>query len=124
MQKQFNEKRLKRERIKRRIRKKIQGTPERPRLVVFRSIRAISAQLVDDVSRKTLVTVTSLSKSLKEEITKAKGKTGAAEVVGRIIAEEARKKNIETVVFDRNGYLYHGRIKAVAEGARKAGLKF
>jgi large subunit ribosomal protein L18 len=124
MQKQFNEKRLKRERIKRRIRKKVQGTPERPRLVVFRSIRAISAQLVDDTSRHTLVTVTSLSKSLKEEIAKAKGKVGAAEVVGRVIAEEAKKKNIGTVIFDRNGYLYHGRIKAVAEGARKAGLKF
>jgi large subunit ribosomal protein L18 len=113
-----------RAKIKVRIRKRIQGTPERPRLVVSRSLRQISAQLVDDVSQKTLITVTSLSKSLKPEIEKTKGKVAAAKLVGKAIGHEAIQRKITHVVFDRNGRLFHGRVKAVAEGAREAGLTF
>jgi len=110
--------------IKVRIRKRIQGTPDRPRLVVSRSLRQISAQLVDDATPKTLLTVTSLSKSLGPEIEKTKGKIAVAKLVGKAIGEEALKRRITHVVFDRNGRLFHGRVKAVADGAREAGLKF
>jgi large subunit ribosomal protein L18 len=116
--------RSKRARIKKRIHKKIQGTPERPRLAVFRSLRSIQAQLIDDVNQKTLITISSLTKSLSEDIQKAKDKTAIAKLVGKAIGEEAKKQKIETIVFDRSGYLYHGRVKALAEGAREAGLKF
>jgi len=100
------------------IRKKISGTPERPRLVVFRSHRHIYAQLVDDTAQKVLVS----SNSLK--FTENKSGREKALDVGRVMADIARKKGIEKVVFDRNGYVYHGRIQSVAEGARKAGLVF
>jgi len=106
------------------IRKKIYGTPEKPRLVVFRSLKNIYAQLVDDTSHQTLVAASSLSKELKAEIAKAEGKIGIAYLVGKEIAQKAKLANIATVVFDRGGYLYHGRVKALAEGAREAGLKF
>jgi large subunit ribosomal protein L18 len=113
-----------RARIKSHISKRIRGTSDRPRLTVFRSLKAIYAQLVNDQEQKTLVTVSSLSKDLKSEIKKAKEKVEVAKIVGKAMGEEAKKRKIETVVFDRNGYLYHGRVKAVAEGAREAGLKF
>ena len=113
-----------RERIKKHIRKRIKGTPERPRLTVYRSLKQIYVQLVDDTSNKTLFTVSSLSKSLNPEIKKAKSKVEKAVIVGKAAAEEAKKHKIEKVLFDRNGYQYHGRVKAVAEGAREAGLKF
>ncbi len=116
--------RFRRERIKRHIRKRVRGTSERPRLTVYRSLRAIYAQLVDDTTHRTLVTVSSLSKSLQSEIKKGKGKVEIARIVGREVGEEAKKRKIDCVVFDRSGYLYHGRVKAVAEGAREAGLKF
>ena len=112
-----------RQRIKKSIRKRIQGTPEVPRLTVYRSLKAIQAQLVDDTTGKTLLTVSSLSKSLAAEI-QGKTKTETAKIVGKAAAEEAKKRQIEKVVFDRNGYLYHGRVKAMADGAREAGLKF
>jgi large subunit ribosomal protein L18 len=111
-------------RIKKHIRKTVRGTTERPRLLVYRSLKSIYAQIVDDTSRKTLFGVSSLTKTLAEDIKKAKDKTAEAKIVGKAIAVEAKKRQIEKVVFDRNGYLYHGRIKAVAEGAREAGLKF
>jgi large subunit ribosomal protein L18 len=111
-------------RIKKHIRKTVKGTPERPRLLVYRSLKAIYAQVVDDTTRKTLFGVSSLTKTLAEDIQKAKDKTAQAKIVGKAIGEEAKKHNIEKVVFDRNGYLYHGRVKAVADGAREAGLKF
>ena len=110
--------------IKVRIHKRIQGTPERPRLAVYRSLRQIYAQLVDDSTNRTLVTVSSLSETLRAEAKKVKGKIPVAKLVGKAIGEEAKKRNIEHVVFDRSGYLYHGRIKAVADGARETGLKF
>ncbi len=113
-----------REKIKVRIRKRILGTPERPRLVVMRTLRQISAQLIDDTSSKTLLTVTSLSKDVQPQIEKVKGKTAAAKAVGKSLGEAAIKQKITQVVFDRNGFLYHGRVKAVADGAREAGLKF
>jgi large subunit ribosomal protein L18 len=113
-----------RKRIKRHIRKHVHGTPERPRLTVYRSLRAIYAQIVDDTSSSTLCSVSSLSKDLQAEIKKAEGKIGAAKVVGRAIAEQAKKKKIDKVVFDRNGFLYHGRVRALADAAREAGLNF
>jgi len=106
------------------IRKKIKGTPERPRLVVFRSLNNIYAQLIDDTDQKTLITVSSLNKDTAEKLNAVKGKTGKSKIVGKILAEKAKTMNVETVIFDRNGYLYHGRVKAVAEGAREGGLKF
>jgi large subunit ribosomal protein L18 len=103
-----------------RIRRHITGTAERPRLVVFRSNRGIEAQLVDDVERKTLAAASHLGvkKSFKGT------KTEQAAEVGKLVAQAAKKAGIETVVFDRGGYLYHGRVKALADAAREGGLKF
>ena len=115
---------VRRKKIKRRVRKKIFGTAECPRLSFFRSLKHIEAQLVDDTTKKTLCTISSLSKTLHTEVKNAKGKIEVAKIVGKAIGERAKKLKIEHVVFDRNGYLYHGRIKAIAEGAREAGLKF
>lgn len=112
-------------RIKRkaRIRKKIKGTNERPRLSVFRSARHMYAQLVDDTAGNTLAAASSVEKIFKEQPAFA-DKAAAAGYVGQMIAERAKAKGIQKVVFDRNGFLYHGRIKALSEGARKAGLEF
>ena len=109
-----------RERRHRRIRGKVAGTAERPRLAVFRSNKGIFAQLVDDESGKTIAGASwlGLPKSFKGT------KTEQAEAVGKAVAEAARKAGIEAVVFDRGGYLYHGRVKALADGAREGGLKF
>lgn len=107
-------------RIKKRIRKIVAGTAEKPRLSVFRSNKQIYAQLVDDASGKTLLAVSSLSKEL--EI--AGNKTEVAAIVGKAVAEKAIAAGISTVVFDRNGYLYHGRVKQLADAAREGGLKF
>lgn len=105
-----------REKIKYRIRKKITGTTERPRLCIFRSNSEIYAQIIDDVVGKTLVSVSSL---------KGTGtKTEKAKAVGAAIAEKAKAANISSVVFDRNGFLYHGRVKALADAARENGLQF
>ncbi len=113
-----NERRL---RIKSRIRKVVSGTETRPRLAVFRSNKEIYAQLVDDVSGKTLAAASSRDK----DIVKSKGnKTEVATLVGKSVAEKAMKAGVETISFDRGGYLYHGRVKSLAEGAREAGLKF
>ena len=112
-----------RERMHRRIRNKIAGTPERPRLCVHRSIRHIRAQVVDDNAGRTLASASSLDEAVRAQI-KGGGNIAAAKVVGKIIAERARALGVELVVFDRGGYLYHGRVKALAEAAREAGLKF
>lgn len=111
----------KRNRIHLRIRKTISGSAERPRLCVFRSNKEIYAQLVDDLNGKTITAASSRDKNIASE--KA-NKTEAAKLVGKAIAEKATKSGIEAVVFDRGGYLYHGRIKQLAEGAREGGLKF
>ena len=103
-----------------RVRAKISGTPERPRLNVFRSEKNIYAQIIDDVAGNTLVSASSLDK----EIEGNGGNKTAARAVGKLVAERAKAKGIENVVFDRGGYLYHGRVKALAEGAREGGLNF
>jgi large subunit ribosomal protein L18 len=104
----------------RRVRKHVQGTAERPRLAVFRSNKGISAQLIDDLEAKTLAAASwqGLAKSFKGS------KTEQATEVGKLLAANAKQAGIEAVVFDRGGYLYHGRVKALAEGAREGGLKF
>ena len=96
----------------------------RPRLVVSRSLKNIQAQIVDDLNGKTLVSVSSLDKSLKSEIAKVKGKVEQSKIVGKKIGEKAKKNKIKEVWFDRNGYPYTGRVKAMADAARKTGLKF
>lgn len=111
-------------RKKKHIRKSVFGTPERPRLVVYKSLKHIYAQLVDDVNQKTITGMSSLSKDLQSEIAKAKNRVKVAEIVGTGIAKKALDLKFDKVVFDRNGYIYHGRVKAVAEAARKSGIKF
>jgi large subunit ribosomal protein L18 len=106
-----------------RTRKKMAGTPERPRLCVHRSSRHIRAQVVDDEKGTTLVSASSLDKEVRGLI-KGGGNIAASKVVGKVIAERARAKGVEKVVFDRGGYQYHGRVQALAEAAREAGLKF
>jgi large subunit ribosomal protein L18 len=112
-----------RERRKLRIRRKINGTPKQPRLTVFRSSKHIYAQVVDDVAGKTLAHASTLTKTVKGNAGEA-NKTDAAKLVGHAIADILKKQGIERVVFDRNGYLYHGRVRALADAAREAGLKF
>jgi large subunit ribosomal protein L18 len=115
---------LPRQKIKFRIRKRIIGTAERPRLVIFRSLSNIYAQLVDDVNSKTICSVSSVSKDVKKDIGSKITKTDKSKIIGKMIAEKAGQNNIKKVVFDRNGYLYHGRVKAIADAAREAGLEF
>ena len=109
-----------RQRIKYRIRKRLSGSGERPRMTVYRSNKQIYVQLVDDVSGQTLV---SASSKEKEIATQKVNKSDQAKLVGKRLAEKAKEKGIESVVFDRNGYLYHGRVKNLADAARKSGLK-
>ncbi len=112
-----------RERIKMRVRKKVNGTAERPRMTVFRSNKQIYVQFVDDLSGKTLATASSLDKEVADKM-KGINKTEEAKIVGKLAAERALAKGISTVAFDRNGYLYHGRVKMLADAAREGGLKF
>lgn len=112
-------------RIKRqaRIRKKVKGTPQQPRLSVFRSAKHIYAQVIDDTAGATIVTASSVEKDVKAQ-SKFESKRALAEYVGKLIAKRAMDKGIKKVVFDRNGFLYHGRVKSISDGAREAGLKF
>jgi large subunit ribosomal protein L18 len=112
-----------RSRVHKRIRRKISGDVHRPRLCIYRSLKYIYAQIVDDAQGKTLVAASTAEKGLRGDLKQA-GNVAASKVVGKAIAERAKAKGIETVVFDRGGYVYHGRIKAVAEAARESGLKF
>jgi large subunit ribosomal protein L18 len=100
------------------VRRKVSGTPERPRLAVFRSNKHIYAQLIDDLTGKTLVAASTISDNVDG------AKTDAATAIGKLVAERAKEAGVELAVFDRGGFLYHGRVAAVAEGARSAGLKF
>ncbi len=109
-----------RNRIHRRIRRKLRGTPERPRLAVFRSVAHIYAQVIDDNGGRTLVSASSVDKGGK---TKG-GNVAAAKAIGKLVAERAKEKGIKSVVFDRGGYQYHGRVKALADAARQGGLEF
>lgn len=107
-----------------RIRRKVSGTAERPRLTVFRSLNHIYAQLVDDLAGRTVLTVSSRDKDLAAALGATKGKVAASKAVGKHLAEKAKEKGIARVCFDRGGYLYHGRVKAIADGAREGGLNF
>jgi large subunit ribosomal protein L18 len=109
-----------RQRIKYRIRKRLSGSAERPRMSVYRSNKQIYVQLVDDISGQTLVSASSKEKEIASQKV---NKTDQAKLVGKRIAEKAKEKGIKTVVFDRNGYLYHGRVKNLADAARESGLK-
>jgi large subunit ribosomal protein L18 len=115
-----------RQRIKYRIRKKMRGTSERPRLSVFRSVSHMYVQVIDDLAGTTVASASSLEPAVASQMTDAAraGNRQGAEVVGRTIAERLKEKGITRVVFDRNGFLYHGRVRAVAEAARSAGLEF
>ena len=106
-----------------RVRKNLSGTPEKPRLNVYRSTNNIYVQVIDDVNRVTLVSASTLDKAIKEQL-ESTGNKEAARLVGKIAAERAIEKGIKEVVFDRGGYIYHGRVQQVAEGAREAGLQF
>ena len=112
-----------RARRKRRIRKKISGSGDRPRVSVFRSSKHSYAQAIDDSTSSTLATVSTLSEGVKESLADG-SKIDDAKAVGAALAKVLKDKGIEQIIFDRNGYLYHGRVKALAEGAREAGLKF
>ena len=106
-----------------RLRKRVNGTAERPRLAVFRSLSHIYAQVIDDVSRTTLVSASDMEAAVKTK-TKGKNKTDVAAMIGELVAERAKDKGVSRVVFDRGGYPFHGRIKALAEAARSGGLEF
>lgn len=106
-----------------RVRKKVRGTMERPRLCVFRSAKHIYVQIIEDVTGRTLVTASTANKDVAEGV-KYTGNVEAAKAVGQTIAKKALEQNIKQVVFDRNGFLYHGRVKALADAAREAGLSF
>jgi len=110
-----------RARLKRRIRKTVEGTVDRPRLSIYRSNKEIYAQVIDDVNSKTLAAASSRDKDID---TSGKNKVEVANLVGKSIAEKALKAGVETITFDRGGYLYHGRVKSLADGAREGGLKF
>jgi large subunit ribosomal protein L18 len=119
----FNKKEA-RLRRKKRVRKKIKGVPETPRLSVFKSSKHIYAQIIDDMTSNTLIDASSLSKDLRPQVHGKGGNREGAAFIGEWIAKRALKKGISQVVFDRNGFLYHGRIKVLAESARQHGLKF
>jgi large subunit ribosomal protein L18 len=114
------EKKAIRDRIHKRIRRKLKGTAERPRLAVFRSVSHIYAQVIDDIQGQTLVSASSVDKGGRTN----GGNVAAAKAIGKLVAERAKEKGITAVVFDRGGYQYHGRIKALADAARAAGLEF
>ena len=117
-------KQARRIRRKRRVRKKVSGSPDRPRLTVFRSHQNIFAQIIDDSAGRTLVASSTVEKPVCEKLSGNAGNSDAAKVVGETLASRAAQAGIEKVVFDRNGYAFHGRIRALAEAARKGGLKF
>ena len=111
-------------RRKRRIRSKIEGSVERPRLTVFRSSAHIYAQIIDDSTARTLVSASTTDKEVREKLAGVTSKTARGKVVGQVLAERAKAAKVTSVAFDRNGYLYHGRVKALAEAAREGGLNF
>jgi large subunit ribosomal protein L18 len=115
---------LRRQRRKRRVRKAVSGSTERPRLTVFRSHRNIYAQIIDDGCGRTLVAASSMEKPLRQQLGTRCGNRGAAQVVGTALAAKAIQAGIRKVVFDRNGYPFHGRVRELAEAARKGGLEF
>ena len=117
-------KRARRERAHLRGRSRVAGSPARPRLAVYKSLRYIYAQIIDDLAGSTLVAASSLEKDVRSALGKSKDNKDAAKAVGQKVAERALEKGIKSVVFDRSGYVYHGKVKALAEGAREKGLQF
>ncbi|MCL4239452.1 MAG: 50S ribosomal protein L18 [Anaerolineae bacterium] len=115
--------RIARRRRHRRVRARIAGTPERPRLNVFRSLGNIYAQVIDDVAGQTLASASTIDRELRGQL-EGKSKTDAAKLVGELVAQRAQAAGIKQVIFDRGGYRYHGRVRALADGARAAGLEF
>lgn len=115
---------MRRQRAHRRLRQRIHGTPERPRLSVYKSLRYVYAQVIDDLNGRTLAQANSGEKDLGVDFEGSAGSVDAARAVGEVIAERAKAQGVESVVFDRGGAIYHGKVKAVAEGAREKGLHF
>jgi len=122
--KHIMKKRARRRRAQLRVRSRVQGSTERPRLCVYKSLRYIYAQIVDDLEGRTLVHASSLEKDVRGGLGKSAANRDAAKVVGQKVAERALEKGIKNVVFDRSGYVYHGKVKALADGAREKGLQF
>jgi large subunit ribosomal protein L18 len=122
--KRMKAKRARREKAHLRARKRIQGTSERPRLSVYKSLRFIYAQVIDDTRGHTLVAASSADPALREALGTSTAGKEAAKKVGELVAERAKEKGVEKVVFDRGGYVYHGRVQALADGAREKGLQF
>jgi len=121
--KKNQQKRARRKRSHQRVRNRLRGTAERPRLSVFKSTRHIYAQVIDDDAGRTLVQASTVEPEIAKQIDGARGNVAAAKVVGTLVAERAKKSGIEQVVFDRGGFIYHGKVKAVAEAAREHGLQ-
>lgn len=113
-----------RERSRIKIKKKVFGTVDKPRLTVYRSLNHLYAQVIDDTNGVTIVSASTLSKELSDNLKETKGKIAKGKIVGNLLAKKALEKKVTTVIFDRNGYRYHGRIQAIADGAREGGLKF
>ncbi len=109
---------------RRRRKKRMYGSSERPRLVVFRSLKNIYGQIVDDHAQRTILGASSLSEEIRDEMKKSKSKKDTSKLVGKLIAQKAKEQKIKKVIFDRNGYEYQGRIKSLADGAREGGLEF
>lgn len=122
--KKVQAKRMRRERAHHRVRNSISGTAERPRLAVFKSLRYVYAQVIDDHTGTTLAHASSAEADLRSGLESSTGSIEAATAVGKLVAERAKEKGVEQVVFDRGGFIYHGKVKAVAEAAREAGLSF
>ena len=122
--KKIRAKRMRRERAHRRLRNRVEGSPERPRLAVYKSLRYIYAQVIDDANGRTLAQASSAEPELKKGLKGSTGNVDAARRVGESIAERAKAEGVEKVVFDRGGAIYHGKVKALAEGARAKGLVF
>ncbi len=120
----FSKRAESRQRRKKRVRKRVAGTPERPRLCVFRSAKHIYAQIIDDTTARTLVAVSSLSKDVRPQVQGKGGNREGAALIGGFVAKGALERGIKKVVFDRSGFLYHGRVKALADAARANGLEF
>jgi large subunit ribosomal protein L18 len=117
-------KNVRRSRRKQGIRKEVFGMPDRPRLSVFRSLNHVYAQVIDDLTGKTVVSASTRDKGFSDSVSAKGAKMAEATAVGKLVAQRAKEKGVSKVVFDRNGYLYHGRIKALADGAREGGLQF
>jgi large subunit ribosomal protein L18 len=122
--KRMKQKRERRERAHLRVRSRVQGTGERPRLSVYKSLRYIYAQVIDDIRGVTLAAAGSADAAVRGQLSKSTASQEAAKLVGALVAERARERGIERVVFDRGGYIYHGNVKALADAAREKGLQF